>query len=504
MKSYKTLIFITCLMGGLALLAWLFPRDGIRIGNVLLEFPSLTSVLGENADEVVAEEENAEEEEVEELSPEELMALRLEALHAAKDSEFVSYMQSSSTRFYMPDDDVTYLDPFFDALLSARSKPMRIMYYGDSQLECDRITDALREHFQSEFGGNGAGLMPAVQTISTTTAHVATWPDLPRYVGFGAADSRASHRRYGPLSQMATVNGNATFSLSAIGGKSFPHCSSFRKVSILASGEGTLTLRVGESEYEMNPGDSIFEGSLHVFSKTLPSAVSKATLSAHGRMEVYGIMLDGGTGVSVDNIAMRGSSGTHFTSLDQSSMAPFFRQQNVSLIMLQYGGNSVPYLKGGKAISNYKKQIMSQIAYLQRISPRSRIIFVGPADMATTSGEGESLSLHTYQQLPQVVDSLRAAALESGAAFWDMFRVMGGRGSMVKWVNARPQLAGEDYIHFTPRGARHISNLLWETFDFYYKYYRFRKGLDPEVLPEDTIANETDSVSDTRPAASPQ
>jgi len=39
---------------------------------------------------------------------------------------------------------------------------------------------------------------------------------------------------------------------------------------------------------------------------------------------------------------------------------------------------------------------------------------------------------------------------------------MGGTGSMVEWVNARPQLAGPDHIHFTPRGARKVAEALVE------------------------------------------
>lgn len=490
MKSYKVLAFIVTLLIGLALLAWLFPRDGIQVGGVLLEFPSLSEVMGssENQDNIEEQEAEEESDEVEELSPEELMAQRLAALHAAKDSEFVSYMEGSSTRFYMPDDDVAYLDPFFEALLNASRKPLRIMYFGDSQLECDRITDVLREHLQSEFGGSGAGLLPAVQTISTTTARVATWPELRRCVGFGAEGQRSGSRRYGPMSQVAYVTGSATFTVTGIGGKSFAHSASFRKVSVAMAGNGTLTIVRGEEEQEMHCAqDSTYTG-MRIFTALLPSSTSKVTIKAIGQMEVFGIMADGSVGVSVDNIAMRGSSGTHFTSLESSTFTPFFRQQNVALILLQYGGNSVPYLKGGKSISNYKRQMKVQIEYLKRISPHSRIIYVGPADMATSSEEGH---MHTYSQLPQIVDSLRAAALESGVAFWDMYRVMGGRGSMVKWVNARPQLAGEDYIHFTPKGARHISNILCETIDYYYKYYRFRHGLDKEKLPEDTIENDT-------------
>ncbi len=481
MKSYKTLIFILSTIVGLAFLASLFPVGGIHLGGVLLEFPSLSSVLNKGQ----LQEEEFEVEEADTLSPEELLQQRLEALHASRDSEFMAFMTSSPTRFFMPDDDVTYLDPLFDALLNASNHPTRIMYFGDSQLECDRITDVLREHLQSEFGGQGTGLMPAMQTISMTTANVATYPELRRGIGFGAGATGG--RRLGPLSQMAYVDGRATFTLSAIGGSSFPHCSSFSKISILASGYGRFTLGSGEEEQEIGgPADSTNTG-FRILTTRLSGAVSRAVVHAYGNLEVYGIMLDGRSGVSVDNIAMRGSSGTHFTSLDSQTFHPFFRQQFVSLILLQYGGNSVPYLKSGNSISTYKRQMMAQIALFKRISPQSRIILVGPADMSTTTSDGEHMM--TYRQLPQVVDSLRSAALESGVAFWDMYRVMGGRGSMAKWVNARPQLAGEDYIHFTPKGARKMSNILCETFDFYYRYYRFRHHLDKEELPEDTLEN---------------
>ena len=62
-------------------------------------------------------------------------------------------------------------------------------------------------------------------------------------------------------------------------------------------------------------------------------------------------------------------------------------------------------------------------------------------------------------ELPQyfeILDSLRAAANNAGAAYWDMYGAMGGDGSMVEWVKARPQLAGNDYVHFTPKGAEAV------------------------------------------------
>ena len=57
------------------------------------------------------------------------------------------------------------------------------MHYGDSQIECDRITSLLRQRFQEEFGGMGVGLVPALQNIPTFTLSSSIWPeDVPQEI----------------------------------------------------------------------------------------------------------------------------------------------------------------------------------------------------------------------------------------------------------------------------------------------------------------------------------
>ena len=62
---------------------------------------------------------------------------------------------------------------------------------------------------------------------------------------------------------------------------------------------------------------------------------------------------------------------------------------------------------------------------------------------------------------------------------------------MMKWVDSH--LAGPDYVHFTPKGARHVGNMLYETLEFYHKFYRFRTGKDRLKLSADS----TELVIDT-------
>ena len=44
----------------------------------------------------------------------------------------------------------------------------------------------------------------------------------------------------------------------------------------------------------------------------------------------------------------------------------------------------------------------------------------------------------------------------------------------VEWVDARPQLAGSDHIHFTYAGSNRASEMLWEGLMEAYKLYKLR------------------------------
>ena len=218
------------------------------------------------------------------------------------------------------------------------------------------------------------------------------------------------------------------------------------------------------------------------------------SLTVDGQADVYGVMLDGQTGVSLDNIPMRGCSGTIFTGIHSSTLSPFFGRENVRLIILQYGGNSVPYLKGKEGIAGYMSGLKRQIEYLRKLAPDACFLFIGPSDMST-SIDGE---MQTYPVLPRLVEAMKAMADSCGIAYWDLYAAMGGRGSMMKWVEA--YLAGPDYVHFTPKGARHVGNILYETLEFYHKFYRFRTGKDKLKLSADS----TELVVDTTQAPSVQ
>ena len=434
----------------LAILCAVFPEDG-WLG---LRFPQLSSVLS------AAEPDTG-------PSPEELLEQRRQAILAAEKDQYQVFFQEDPSRFYLPDGDIRFFDPLFAAMDRAKTTPMRIVHYGDSQIEEDRITGTIRESLQQRFGGSGPGMMPA-RRRGTPRVGGSSSASLSRFYNFGDAGHRAGIRKYGPFADFTRLDtiSVATFSFYPVKAKD-KDPSTFDEMTLVAGNlRSKLTVTYQGEKRVIEPGESIsfvrFE---------LPDSSTRASLTVSGFADLYGILLDGKTGVRMDNVPMRGCSGTIFTTMDEEQLRTYYREENVRLILLQYGGNSMPYLKTDKGIATYVESIRKQIRFLQGLAPNAKIIFMGPSDMATVVNGRRQ----TYPKLPEVVDSLKLAATESGAAYWDIYGVMGGENSMIKWVQARPALAGSDYVHFTLAGAKKVGELFSESLMLYYEYYRWRK-----------------------------
>jgi len=209
--------------------------------------------------------------------------------------------------------------------------------------------------------------------------------------------------------------------------------------------------------------------------------VEKATLQMKGNAEIYGVSTDGEAGVTVDNIPLRGSTGTILTRIPQDLMRASYELDDTRLIILQFGGNFVPSARSTKAISSYMDKVRNQIAWFREAAPGAKILFIGPSDMGSfSSGERGG----SYPRLSEVVDSLKATTLRSGAAYWDLYRMMGGHNSMVQWVRHQPPYAGPDYIHFTTAGARLTGETLARSLLTYYDFYDLRKTLPAAAVEQ--------------------
>jgi len=369
----------------------------------------------------------------------------------------IQYKDSSKNALYS----------FFESLAAVQSdnKSIRILHYGDSQIEGDRITDYLRQKLQTHFGGKGCGFiaaMPVTESVGIRQSWSDTWD---RYSIFTAKDSRVPHNNYGVAAGFCRYcNYNDTLAVKNAWFKvrmtknAGSLVASYNKVKLFyASTRKKTQVQFLENDVLLRTDTLSTRGNFNVTQFNLSQAPNTFEIKFQGKdsPDIFGLSLEGDGGVMVDNFGLRGSSGTFFNQMNLQHLKLFYDYLNTKFIILQFGGNTMPNILDKTMAVNFGDFLRAQINSIRKIAPGVSILVVGPADMSIKDGD----TYVTYPLLEDVRDAIRLAAFQTNCAFFDMYDCMGGKNSMVSWVDQG--IAATDYIHFSPVGARKIAVLLY-------------------------------------------
>ncbi|MBR1793107.1 MAG: hypothetical protein IJ764_05650 [Bacteroidales bacterium] len=465
MKPFRILLFIVTAIGLLVLMAYLFPTDGVQLIGINLKFPSIEKIITPKAEELNVTDYLAQEK-VENESQRHLASLQDSVEH------YRAKQQEGDARFWFPDNDGDFFLPLMAQLQNAKEqgRTIRIVHYGDSQIEMDRMTSRLRRYMQKNFGGGGPGMIPLRQVINTPAVSLSTTGTLRYMAPYGDSSVSRCDGHYGPLVHSHRIEGQASTTITASNSRYADSAvMAFNSLRLIFGNRFGPLYVTADSKY----GESIeqcedTEG-VQLMEWYFPHPVGRVTLTMSGEADLYGIMVDNGPGVAVDNIPMRGCSGQQFSLIDATELKASYDYMDVGMIILQFGGNSVPYIRGEQALATYGRSLGRQIDRLRRCCPDALILFIGPSDMSTTI-DGETM---TYPYLPSIVAGIRDSVTAHGAAYWSLYDAMGGYGSMTAWVHQG--LAGADHIHFTQQGADMMGDRLVESIDIAYHYFLLRQ-----------------------------
>lgn len=459
MRPRHILLFFSCVIALLAAIGALFPRDGVMLGDTHIGFASLHTLVEARQQKTLV---------VSPAEPPEMLQLRDSV------SYYRSLVREGDLRFWLPEPH--YFDTFWQNAANARrqGRIVRILHYGDSQIEMDHITSRLRAYMQRTFGGGGPGLVPFRTITPSMTVSQSTSGELTHLSSFGDSTVVRSRGDYGPMMQcFRLAGGSVSTTLRASRSKSVDdRVKHFSRISLIHNLRGSsLGAELADRQHKANYPQNLTEGGIGSLTWQLDSATNHVRLTVRGNADLYGIMVDDGPGVAVDNIPMRGCSGQQFTLIPADKLSAAYERMDVGLIIMQFGGNSVPYIKTTKQISTYCQALGRQIDHVRQCCPKAKILFIGPSDMSTRL-RGQ---LQTYPALPELVDSLAATATAHGAAFWSIYHAMGGQNSMPEWT--RQGLAGQDYIHFSQRGADLMGDRLSQALDNSYHLYLLERKM---------------------------
>ena len=461
MKARNVFIFLISSIIGLALLGMVFPKKGIAFAGTTLRFINPHDVIKIDSTAEVK------------LKLEE-QTRYLQNLHLQNKNDslkiYQNFSKTSPSRIYYPKNNPHYFYKLFRALDSSKNNDaiVRIVHYGDSQLEMDRITDVFRLKMQQTFGGNGTGILPAIQAIPTRTVNQYASGNLIRHAINDSTRIGTGHRRFGMMGMFSEFDGSATINFKTSKNTQEP-TKSFTTVKLLIGNNSkgfVAKLKTKKNDWITQKIDSSYRG-VHALTWKLTASEEQGILSLQGKADIYGFSLEGNRGVVVDNIALRGSSGEFFSGLDSLTYSDGLRKMDTRLILLQFGGNAMPVIKNDKRVAYYTDLMLKQVQYFKSICPNAQIMFIGPGDMSMKING----VLQTRPFLYELNESLKSMALQNGIAYWDLFNTMGGKNSMIEWVKAKPALANSDYTHFSQKGADSVGEMLFTALYNDYQIY---------------------------------
>ena len=326
--------------------------------------------------------------------------------------------------------------------LSGLGRPARILFLGDSFIEADILTQHIRELLQQRYGGNGVGYM----------ALHSDFPGFRRSVT--QSDKGWESRSVVKEGDMDCMSLTLQYYLPGVGsytrykGSSrYAHAESWEVSRVVydAKGAATLTLETdsGRHTYEIAAGEGVGMVTLYEPSERLTVRCDSADVA------LWGVWLDGATGVAVDNVSMRGYSGGSIADIPRANIEALQEAVPYDMVVLQYGLNRMS--SGITDYSGFTKELKRVVAHLREAMPGVDILLMGIGDRC----ENRDGEMKTMKEVYAMRRAQRAAARESGCLFWDTCEAMKYDGGMTRFVENG--WANKDYTHISHAGGRPLA-----------------------------------------------
>jgi D-alanyl-lipoteichoic acid acyltransferase DltB (MBOAT superfamily) len=348
------------------------------------------------------------------------------------------------------------------------SGSIRIMYYGDSQLEGDRITDLLRTRLRSFIGGTGPGLLsPTMLVPYTRTSYIRSSQNWLRYSYLSTRSGEIDHKALGPMLSISrfTAPGDTLFDVRKAWIRITPSIyadslsSTYNRVRLFYGNlSDTLVITLKMRDRWISTDTLLPVSGVAEYSKNLKGSPDlRIEFIGRSSPDLYGISVESESGVVLDNIPSRGSAGLEFSLVERTNLVQLYQYLKPDLIIIHYGLNVV--LNESTNYTYYENGITKQILFLKEILPNTEFLLIGLTDMARSDGD----EIHSYPNIPLIIEAQRNAARRSGAMFWDSREAMGGVDAIVKWKTSDPPLASDDYTHLSYEGGQVLAQKLYDS-----------------------------------------
>lgn len=368
---------------------------------------------------------------------------------------------------------------------------VRIAYFGDSMTDGDMIVQDFRTNFQNQFGGQGVGF------VNITSESAASRNSI-KHEFSGNWKTQSYLNVKNPRSPFG-VNGHVFFANDTAHVEWVKYkASKLQNLTELynptlfygksANKSGKIAFKIGNDTIykKLTPNKLVNTLVIGNTTKNLKVDFIKAD-----SIPIYGFNFDDGKGVHVDNFSNRGNSGLPISTFNVEVMRQFQDKLGYDLIVLHYGTNVLNY--GSLNYTWYEKRMKRVVNHLKACFPGVAVLVISTADKATKY----DLEMKTDSAVVPLTTAQKKYAIQAQAGYVNLYMLMGGDGSMVKWVEEAPASANKDYTHFNYRGAKRISSLIYNQLYTGYKQFkelRVNRKVAKPAVKKDSVTVKKDSV----------
>ncbi|MBX3102748.1 MAG: LysM peptidoglycan-binding domain-containing protein [Bacteroidetes bacterium] len=374
---------------------------------------------------------------------------------------------------------------FFDALKDSRSRKVTVVHIGDSHVQADIGTGHIRNFLQQVFGPGGRGLIfpyacakthPAVdyQTYSTgrwaCARNVQASPTLP--LGTMGVSARTDDS----LANFRIVFNRFYNDVNPTVLKIFCEL-----------GDEVFDLKL---KYGPDPGDTIriptyYTGEPYVLAylPRSPGMLDFSFVKGSPRQnffQIYGVSLETrlNQGVLYHSVGINGANFQHV--LQQERMDNELAVLKPDLVVIDLSGNEFYH---GLNEETFRQRLTSLIGKLKAGAPKASILVTCSQDIYRSY-------YYNIGEAARAAEIAQEVAFAQNCAFYDYYKVSGGRYSMLKW--RAHQLAKTDRVHLTYEGyllkGELFSNALLTSYHEYLKGH-LESPFVAEALPQARFQN---------------
>ncbi len=351
------------------------------------------------------------------------------------------------------------LDNFYASLRElerhTRSEHVRVAWLGDSHGASDFWSGALRTALQKRFGNGGPGFVnlghKGYRHDGVKMEIGGKWQSRPKGASTVIASGDGIFGLGGFL--MHSEDGGARSLLKLpTQDPPLPAALTWDLCYKLVTRKDELEVKLDGAVVGKIPAAKEARGALNhrVFTSKTAQPAFQVSQTA-GLPELCGVVIEADPaaqpGVVLDTLGINGARLATPLAWNQASWVAELARRSPSLVILEYGTNESSDYSIDPAV--YTARLADVMTRVHLASAKSDCLVLAPTDRGDTQ-----------DRTPRVRDALEQAAKAVGCGFWDTYKIMGGKGSILTWRAETPPRAAADGVHLTMRGYHELGDKL--------------------------------------------